>query len=134
LVLPVDILELAMADLDPQTPPALSRRRFLQGAAAATAGAALPGCLSTEYTKILECAKATACAGTDLSSVKHIVMFMQENRSFDHYFGMLPGVRGFGDPTGLFKQPVPPVAVSAAPMSKAQRLPQSGVAGKGAAR
>lgn len=22
---------------------------------------------------------------------------MQENRSFDHYFGTLPGVRGFGD-------------------------------------
>jgi phospholipase C len=25
------------------------------------------------------------------------VVFMQENRSFDHYFGTLPGVRGFGD-------------------------------------
>ena len=23
---------------------------------------------------------------------------MQENRSFDHYFGTLRGVRGFGDP------------------------------------
>ena len=33
---------------------------------------------------------------------------MQENRSFDHYFGAMPGVRGFGDPTaipGVFKQP-----------------------------
>ena len=33
----------------------------------------------------------------DLSQVKHVVLLMQENRSFDHYFGTLPGVRGFGD-------------------------------------
>ncbi len=26
---------------------------------------------------------------------------MQENRSFDHYFGTLPGVRGFSDPTAI---------------------------------
>ena len=25
---------------------------------------------------------------------------MQENRSFDHYFGTFPGVVGFGDPAG----------------------------------
>jgi len=30
--------------------------------------------------------------------VEHIVILMQENRSFDHYFGTLRGVRGFGDP------------------------------------
>lgn len=30
-------------------------------------------------------------------SVKHIVIFMQENRAFDHYFGNLWGVRGFND-------------------------------------
>jgi phospholipase C len=34
-------------------------------------------------------------------------MFMQENRSFDQYFGMFPGVRNFGDKTGLFRQPTP---------------------------
>ncbi len=33
--------------------------------------------------------------------VEHIVVLMQENRSFDHYFGMLNGVRGFGDPRPL---------------------------------
>ena len=26
---------------------------------------------------------------------------MQENRSFDHYFGTLPGVRGFSDPAAI---------------------------------
>jgi phospholipase C len=29
--------------------------------------------------------------------VEHVVILMQENRAFDHYFGTLPGVRGFGD-------------------------------------
>ncbi len=33
-----------------------------------------------------------------LHDVEHIVILTQENRSFDHYFGTLPGVRGFGDP------------------------------------
>jgi phospholipase C len=33
-----------------------------------------------------------------LRDVEHIVVLMQENRSFDHYFGTLRGVRGFGDP------------------------------------
>jgi phospholipase C len=33
-----------------------------------------------------------------LEDVEHIVVLMQENRSFDHYFGVMRGVRGFGDP------------------------------------
>jgi phospholipase C len=33
--------------------------------------------------------------------VKHVVILMQENRSFDHYFGTLAGVRGFDDPQAL---------------------------------
>ena len=33
-----------------------------------------------------------------LKDVEHIVVLMQENRSFDHYFGVMRGVRGFGDP------------------------------------
>jgi phospholipase C len=39
-------------------------------------------------------------AGT-LKDIKHVVLLMQENRSFDHYFGTLSGVRGFGDPKAL---------------------------------
>jgi phospholipase C len=34
-----------------------------------------------------------------LSDIKHVVVLMQENRSFDHYFGTMPGVRGFADPS-----------------------------------
>ncbi|MCO1923788.1 phospholipase C, phosphocholine-specific, partial [Pseudomonas aeruginosa] len=33
----------------------------------------------------------------NLKDVEHVVILMQENRSFDHYFGTLKGVRGFGD-------------------------------------
>jgi phospholipase C len=39
-----------------------------------------------------------------IADVQHIVILMQENRSFDHYFGTLRGVRGFGD---RFPIPVP---------------------------
>jgi phospholipase C len=33
-----------------------------------------------------------------IDDVEHVVFLMQENRSFDHYFGTLRGVRGFADP------------------------------------
>src|SRR3954462_4606281 len=40
---------------------------------------------------------ANRVTGT-IKDVQHVVILMQENRSFDHYFGTLRGVRGFGDP------------------------------------
>lgn len=33
-----------------------------------------------------------------LEDIEHVVFFMQENRSWDSYFGTLKGVRGFQDP------------------------------------
>jgi phospholipase C len=33
-----------------------------------------------------------------IEDVEHVIFLMQENRSFDHYFGTLRGVRGFADP------------------------------------
>ena len=41
-------------------------------------------------------ASSTNLTGT-IADVRHVVIFMQENRSFDNYFGSLAGVRGFGD-------------------------------------
>ncbi len=35
------------------------------------------------------------------AAIHHVVVLMQENRSFDHYFGTLRGVRGFDDRTAL---------------------------------
>src|SRR5580698_9903966 len=49
-----------------------------------------------------------------LSDIDHFIILMKENRSFDHYFGSLRGVRGFDDPTAkrpdggsIFRQPDP---------------------------
>ncbi|HEX4222384.1 MAG TPA: phospholipase C, phosphocholine-specific, partial [Pseudonocardiaceae bacterium] len=36
-----------------------------------------------------------------LSDVEHVVILMQENRSFDHYYGTMRGVRGFSDRAAL---------------------------------
>ncbi len=72
--------------------PEVNRRRFLQLAGATTAFTALAG--SIERAAALPANHRT---GT-IEDVEHIVVLMQENRSFDHYFGALRGVRGFGDP------------------------------------
>ncbi|NII74728.1 phospholipase C [Dyella sp. SG562] len=40
--------------------------------------------------------EAHRATGT-IADIEHVVILMQENRSFDHYFGSLRGVRGFGD-------------------------------------
>ena len=64
-------------------------RRTLLGAGAATA---LPSVIQKALA-----IPARGGTGT-LEDVKHIVILMQENRSFDHYFGALHGVCGFGDP------------------------------------
>ena len=42
-------------------------------------------------------AARTKPAGSDLGAIEHVVFLMQENRSFDHYYGTYPGVRGFDD-------------------------------------
>ncbi|OJA52768.1 phospholipase C, phosphocholine-specific [Burkholderia ubonensis] len=47
---------------------------------------------------VAQSAGAAAARGTGtIRDVEHIVVFMQENRSFDHYFGHLRGVRGYND-------------------------------------
>ena len=37
---------------------------------------------------------AHAATASDVSKIKHIIIIMQENRSFDHYFGTYPGADG----------------------------------------
>jgi phospholipase C len=41
--------------------------------------------------------KALKVRPAESASIEHVVFLMQENRSFDHYFGMLGGVAGFSD-------------------------------------
>ncbi|MDP9863091.1 MULTISPECIES: phosphocholine-specific phospholipase C [Streptosporangium] len=82
-----------------------SRRRFLAAGAGVLAGSLLPPSVHR--------AMAMAVPPGGLSAIKHVVFLMQENRSFDHYFGTLRGVRGYGDrnairlPDGkpVFEQP-----------------------------
>ena len=90
----------------------VSRRRFVAAGAALAGAAALAGCLPEKAGRVTS---ASARSDFDLSQVKHLVFVMQENRSFDHYFGTFPGVRGFSDPTAItlpsghsvFQQPDP---------------------------
>ncbi|UXN63368.1 phospholipase C, phosphocholine-specific [Phyllobacterium sp. A18/5-2] len=49
-------------------------------------------------------AAGVECEKGSLADIEHVVILMQENRSFDHYFGTLRGVRGFGDPRPMKKQ------------------------------
>jgi phospholipase C len=70
-----------------------SRRQFLQGAAGLSAAALSAFPPAIRRALAIEANRAT---GT-LADVEHVVILMQENRSFDHYFGTLNGVRGFGD-------------------------------------
>lgn len=68
-----------------------NRRRFLGQALAAGLMGTLPPLLRQALA-----VPAHRASGT-IQDVQHVVILMQENRSFDHYFGTLPGVRGFGD-------------------------------------
>jgi phospholipase C len=49
---------------------------------------------------LLAQATAAAPAAGSLKDIEHVIFLMQENRSFDHYFGTLSGVRGYGDKRG----------------------------------
>jgi len=70
------------------------RRQFLAG------GTALAGLFPASIQKALAI-PADSRTGT-IKDVRHVVILMMENRAFDHYFGTLRGVRGFGD-----RHPVP---------------------------
>jgi len=73
----------------------VSRRRLLQaGVAAGITGVTL----GSGAGDLIEAAAAQTPAGTgSLQDIEHVVILMQENRSFDHYYGTLSHVRGFSD-------------------------------------
>jgi phospholipase C len=73
----------------------IDRRNFLRMSANTTAAAAALATLPLSIQKAL--AVPAAIETGTIKDVKHIVMLMQENRGFDHYFGTMKGVRGFRD-------------------------------------
>ena len=87
-------------------PWSLSRRELLKLGAAAAAteltSSVLHGCSGGSIgipQPPSPCAK--------LTDIEHVVIIIQENRSFDHYFGSYRGVRGFSDQSLAFQQPDP---------------------------
>jgi phospholipase C len=82
--------------------PRLTRRSALASGLASGLATGLAGALPASIAR-------AAGIGPDvrtgtLRDVAHVVILMQENRSFDHYFGTMRGVRGFGDRLAI---PVP---------------------------
>ena len=69
-----------------------NRRQFLQTVAAMAAAGTMPPSIARALA--LPANRRTG----SIKDVEHIVILTQENRSFDHYFGTLRGVRGYGDP------------------------------------
>ncbi len=74
---------------------AFDRRAFIKLLSSSAVAASLPESIARALA-----VPANNATGT-IADVEHIVFLMQENRSFDHYFGTLSGVRGFGDPRAV---------------------------------
>ena len=76
------------------------RRSFLKLAGGAVGGSAALAAMPLAIREALAISAAQE-TGT-IRDVAHVVILMQENRAFDHYFGTMRGVRGFGD-----RHPIP---------------------------
>jgi phospholipase C len=108
-----------MTDTTKPSHKSYTRRRILAGGAAAATGAwaassgfggggtgagtvqapSTESMLPPNVRKML--AEGAPSAQASIGDIKHIVLLMQENRSFDHYFGTMPGVIGFSDPNAV---------------------------------
>jgi phospholipase C len=75
-----------------------TRREFLKKAALLSAGTGLVGNLPASIQRALAINPAV---GSTFLDAEHVVILMQENRSFDHCYGTLQGVRGFNDPRAI---------------------------------
>jgi len=72
-----------------------TRREFLKKASLLASGTSLWSSLPASIQKAFA---INPDQDTTFEDAEHIVFLMQENRSFDHCFGTLQGVRGFNDP------------------------------------
>ena len=72
-----------------------TRREFLKKASLLAGGSTIWSSLPASIQKAIA---INPEPGTTFEDADHIVFLMQENRSFDHCFGTLQGVRGFNDP------------------------------------
>lgn len=83
----------------------IGRREFLKGAAAVgVAGLAGPLVACGPSSATSPTAFPLPSFGPRTTPIKHVIVDLQENRSFDHYYGFAPFVGRYGVPAG-FKQP-----------------------------
>lgn len=75
-----------------------TRREFVKQAALLSGAAGLSGALPASIQRALA---IDPQPGSTVLDAEHVVILMQENRSFDHSFGTLQGVRGFNDPRAI---------------------------------
>ncbi len=75
-----------------------TRRRFLKDVAAWAGAAGLDGGFFASVQRAMAIEPEN---GSSFLDAEHVVILMQENRSFDHAFGTLRGVRGFNDPRAI---------------------------------
>jgi phospholipase C len=78
-----------------------SRRGFLKFAALLSGATGISGFVPDSIQRAFAIEPEP---GTTFADAEHIVILMQENRSFDHALGSLQGVRGFNDPRAM-RQP-----------------------------
>jgi phospholipase C len=91
--------------------PKLARRELLKLCAGLTAAelasVALQGCGGSFGNISVPSGPPTPVACSKLTDIEHVVILIQENRSFDHYFGCYRGVHGYSDLSMAFQQPNP---------------------------
>jgi len=75
-----------------------TRREFLKKASLLAGATAMLNLLPESIQRALA---IDAPAGSTYLDAEHIVFLMQENRSFDHCYGTMRGVRGFNDPRAM---------------------------------
>src|ERR1700722_1594644 len=78
----------------------MSRREFL----AKVSGAGAAAFMTDLCAPVIEKAYGAGPCSGNLSDIEHIVLCLQENRSFDHYFGTLSSTDGFNSGSPLFTQ------------------------------
>jgi phospholipase C len=96
---PIGVCRSALAgrSADPKTMQK-TRRDFLKQAALVSAAA---GSADRLLPSIARAMAIDPKEGSSYLDAEHVVILMQENRSFDHAYGTLRGVRGFNDPRAI---------------------------------
>ncbi len=93
-----------------------SRRSFLKKASMLAGATAISQLVPASIQRALA---IDAAPGSTFLDAEHIVFLMQENRSFDHCYGALRGVRGFNDPRTVLQPDKLPVWIQQSKDGKA---------------